>query len=257
MPDNNSEPVQEAESIAQIPDAPVNEPVVQSKQSAEIPLENKPPKKWAGKYDTPEALESAYSEAQKLISSRQKIENITDLGERVGMDMSEAVNTFMADGKLNIAQLESFEKAGIGKELAQRFVEGEASRIQVMQHEVERVKTEVENIAGGRSQLETVLNWAASTMTKAEIESFNTKLNDSKSAISAAREITFLHQKAVGSGNARPLVQGMTPPSEAQGFTSVNDVVKAMSMVRKQGYVDESTRRRLANTPKKFMQGMN
>ena len=249
MQDNNSEPVQEAESIAQIPDAPVNEPVVQSKQSAEIPLENKQAKKWAGKYDTPEALESAYGEAQKLISSRQKIENITDLGERVGMDMSEAVNTFMADGKLNIAQLLS--------ELAQRFVEGEASRIQVMQHEVERVKTEVENIAGGRSQLETVLNWAASTMTKAEIESFNTKLNDSKSAISAAREITFLHQKAVGSGNARPLVQGMTPPSEAQGFTSVNDVVRAMSMVRKQGYVDESTRRRLANTPKKFMQGMN
>ena len=247
---SESEPQAEVkqEEVAATPE------VVAAPPATEIKIEAK---KWAGKYDSPEALETAYGEAQKLISSRQTIDSIEDFGAKAGVKISEAVATYMTDGKMNLEQVKAFEMAGIGKDLALRMVEGEASRIKVLQYEVEKVQSEVNAVTGGRAQLDNVLNWAAATMTKADIDKFNTKLNDPKTAVSAAREITFMHQQAVGSGNARPLVQGQTPVAESPGFSSVSEVVKAMAMLRKQGYVDETTRRRLSNTPTHFMQGLN
>ena len=260
---SESEIVQETKSeplVAAIPETPVTPPPAAetkpTKMSGEASMEKVQAKKWAGKYDSPEALEAGYAEAQKMISQRG-LTSFDDLSQRIGMSIDEMTVTYLTDGKLNIAQVEAFEKAGISKDLAARLIEGEASKVKVMQHEVEKVKTEVAAVVGGKAQQDAVLNWAAGTMVKSEIEAFNQKLNNPQTAVSAMRELSFLHTQAVGSGNTRALVQGMTPPSEVQGYGSVNEVVRAMSMVRKQGYVDESTRRRLASTPKNFMQGMN
>lgn len=243
--DVTSQPQTNEVSLASIPDAGT-EQVKQAEQ-----------RKWAGKYDSPEALEAGYAEAQKLISQRT-VSSMDDLTSRLGVKMDDVVANYITDGgKFSEQHKQSFANAGIGEDLARRLVEGEVSRIQVAQYEVERVKNEVAAVAGGKAQQDNILNWAANNMLKSEIESFNTRLNDPNQSVSAMREIAFMHQKAVGSGNARPLVQGMTPPAEVEGFDSVNAVINAMRSVRKQGYVDETTRRKLANTPKNFIQGMN
>jgi hypothetical protein len=214
------------------------------------------PRKWAGKFESPEALETAYAEAQKLIGQR-RIDSPESLAEKAGIKLEELTSTYLADGKLPPAALEALERAGIGKAFAERIVQGEAARVQQAQSAVERVVQQVTEIAGGQVQRDTVLNWAAANMPKAEIESMNTRLNDPAQAVSAIRELMFMHQQAVGAGKARPLVSGIAPVAEAPGFTSTDQVVAAMAQARRQGYIDESLRRRIANTPEHIMQGRN
>lgn len=214
------------------------------------------PKKWAGKFDSPEALESAYAEAQKLIGQR-RIDSPEALAEKAGVKLEELTTAYMADGKLPLAAVEALEKAGIGRAFAERIVQGEAARVRYAQGEVERVVQQVTEIAGGAVQRDTVLNWAASSLPKADIEKMNSRLNDPAQAVSAIRELMFMHQQAVGAGKARPLVSGIAPVAEAPGFTNSSQVVAAFAAARRQGYLDEATKRRLANTPSHILQGIN
>lgn len=214
------------------------------------------PKKWAGKFDSPEALETAYAEAQKLIGQR-RIDSPEALAEKAGVKLEELTTAYMADGKLPLAAVEALEKAGIGRAFAERIVQGEAARVRYAQGEVERVVQQVTEIAGGAVQRDTVLNWAASSLPKADIEKMNARLNDPAQAVSAIRELMFMHQQAVGAGKARPLVSGIAPVAEAPGFTNSAQVVAAFAAARRQGYLDEATKRRLANTPSHILQGIN
>lgn len=214
------------------------------------------PKKWAGKFDSPEALEKAYAEAQALIGSR-RIDSPEALAEKAGVKLEELTTAYMADGKLPVTALEALEKAGIGRAFAERIVQGEAARVRNAQGEVERVVQQVTDIAGGAVQRDTVLNWAAASLPKADIEKMNARLNDPQQAVSAIRELMFMHQQAVGAGKARPLVSGIAPVAEAPGFSSSAQVVAAMAAARRQGYMDEATKRRIANTPTHILQGIN
>lgn len=214
------------------------------------------PKKWAGKFDSPEALETAYAEAQKLISQR-RIDSPEALAERAGVKLEELTTAYMADGKLPLTAVEALKNAGIAPAFVERIVQGEAARVRNAQVEVERVVSQVTEIAGGAVQRDTVLNWAASSLPKADIETMNRRLNDPAQAVSAIRELMFMHQQAVGAGKARPLVSGIAPAAEAPGFTNSAQVVAAMSAARRQGYMDEATKRRIANTPQHILQGIN
>lgn len=214
------------------------------------------PKKWAGKFESPEALEQAYAEAQKLIGQR-RIDSPESLADKAGVKLEELTAAYMADGKIPPTALEALEKAGIGRAFAERIVQGEAARVKYAQGEVDRVVQQVTEIAGGAVQRDTVLNWAAASLPKADIEKMNARLNDPQQAVSAIRELMFMHQQAVGSGKARPLVSGMAPVAEAPGFTNSAQVVAAFAAARRQGYLDEATKRRLANTPEHILQGIN
>lgn len=236
--------------------APVVEPVVVAIPSPAAPGAPGEKTKFAGKYDSVEALEAGYAEAQRVISSRT-VQSFADLTTKIGGPIEEVVATYIADGKLSIAQTAAFQSAGIGADLAERIVAGEANRIRVAQYQVEEVKTQVAQVAGGKAQQDAVLNWASNNLLKGEIEGLNARLNDPTTSVSAMRELMFMHQKSHGTVGSRPMVEGMTPPAEANGYESADDVINAMRMVRKQGYVDEATKRKLSNTPQKFMQGNN
>lgn len=239
-------------------DIPPVEPVVDATVVASIPPPSTSPpveqRKWAGKYDSVEALEAGYAEAQRVISSRT-VQSFGDLTAKIGGPIEEVVATYIADGKLSLAQTTAFQNAGIGADLAERIVAGEANRIRVAQYQVEEVKTQVAQVAGGKAQQDAVLNWASNNLLKGEIEGLNARLNDPSTSVSAMRELMFMHQKSHGTVGSRPMVEGMTPPAEANGYDSAGDVINAMRMVRKQGYVDEATKRKLANTPQKFIEG--
>ena len=228
------------------------------KAAAPTTAENAPqiaPKKWAGKFENPEALEQAYAEAQKLIGQR-RVDSPEALAERAGVKLEDITTAYLADGKIAPQHLEAMEKAGVGRSMAERIIQGEAARVQLAQTQVQRAVDDVTNLAGGAAQRDTILNWAAASLSKDDIARLNSRLGDPSHATSAMRELMFMHQQAVGSGRAAPLVQGMTPASMAPGFSSVDEVVSAMSRSRKQGYVDEHDRRRLANTPQHLLQGI-
>lgn len=112
----------------------------------------------AGKYKSVEDLEKSYLEAQKQLHQRT-IESIDTLTQRTGINLAEATNAFMQSGQLPLSAVEAFAKAGIGRAMAERIVQGEAAKIQLAQSQVENAITEVTNIAGGQAQRDNVLNW--------------------------------------------------------------------------------------------------
>lgn len=247
---------QEAPPTAEAPAAVRIESKGVSATVTEAEIAKIAPKKWAGKFESPEALEQAYAEAQKLIGQR-RIDSPEALAEKAGVKLEELTTAYLADGRIPPTALEALEKAGIGRAFAERIVQGEAARVRYAQGEVERVVQQVTEIAGGAVQRDTVLNWAAASLPKADIETMNKRLNDPGQAVSAIRELMFMHQQAVGAGKARPLVSGIAPVAEAPGFSTSDQVVAAFAAARRQGYMDEATRRRIANTPQHVLQGIN
>ena len=245
----NASPSPTTES-AQIPSTPT-QAAAPTEPAAQIA-----PKKWAGKFDSPEALETAYAEAQKLIGQR-RVDSPEQLAERSGVKLEDITTAYLADGKIAPHHLQAMEKAGIGAQMAERLIQGEAAKVKFAQSQAQQAVADVTNLAGGQAQRDNILNWAAGALPKDEIARLNASLNDPTRALSAMRELMFEHQRAVGAGKAQPLVQGMTPVASTVGFSSVDDVVSAMSRLRKQGYVDEDTKRRLANTPKHLLQGIH
>lgn len=244
-PNANPAPTNES---AQIPSTPA--PAAAPSESPQIA-----PKKWAGKFENPEALETAYAELQKKLGER-RVESPEQLAERAGIKLEDVTTAFLADGKIAPHHIAALDKAGIGAALAERMIQGEAAKIRFAQAQVQQAVSDVTNLAGGAAQRDNILNWAASALPKAEIERLNQSLNDPTKAVSAMRELMFEHQRAVGAGKAQPLVQGMTPVASSPGFGTVDEVVSAMTRLRRQGYVDEDTKRRLANTPQHLVQGI-
>jgi hypothetical protein len=243
----NASPTPTTES-AQIPSTPT--PAAAPSESPQIA-----PKKWAGKFENPEALETAYAELQKKLGER-RVESPDQLAERAGIKLEDVTTAFLTDGKIAPHHLAALDKAGIGSALAERMIQGEAAKVKFAQAQVQQAVAEVTNLAGGASQRDNILNWAASALPKDEITRLNTSLNDPTRAVSAMRELMFEHQRAVGAGKAQPLVQGMTPVASAPGFGTPNQVTQALAQVRAQGYMDEDTKRRLANTPMHILQGI-
>jgi hypothetical protein len=239
-----------SEPKAAAPTPPATAAQVQGSATADM----QPARKLAGKYGSVEDLEKSYLEAQRRLSERT-IDNVETLTQRTGINLAETTNAYLESGQLPLAALEAFAKAGIGAGMAERLIQGEAAKIQLAQTQVQTAINEVTNIAGGLAQRDNVLNWAAGSLSKPDVERLNARLADPSQAPSAMRELMFMHSQAVGAGKARPLVAGQVPAAMSPGFNSTAEVVQAMARVRRQGYVDEETSRRLANTPRNYIEG--
>lgn len=244
-----------AAAPAHIPsDPPAGAPSQTIAQLEGTKVADQPARKLAGKFGNVEDLEKSYLELQSQFGSRM-IDSVETLSTRAGVNIPEITNAYMQDGKLPISAVEAFAKAGIGAAMAERMIQGEAAKVRLAQTEVSQTLNQVTQIAGGEAQRDNILNWAAGSLPASEITRLNNALANSQTAVPAMRELMFLHQQAVGSGRARPLVAGQTPAAAAPGYSSTADVVAAMARVRKQGYVDEETSRRLGNTPRNFIEG--
>lgn len=212
-------------------------------------------RKWAGKFENPELLEKSYNELEKMLGQR-RVDSPEQLAERAGVKLEDITTAFLADGRIAPHHLAAMEKAGIGPQMATRLIEGEAAKVKFAQSQVQQAVSEVTSLAGGQAQRDNILNWAAGSLPKDDIARLNVRLGDPTQAVSAMRELMFMHQQAVGAGRAQPLVQGMTPAAMAPGFSTPSQVTQAFAQVRAQGYMDEDTKRRLANTPMHILQGI-
>lgn len=214
------------------------------------------PKKWAGKFENPDQLEKSYQELEKKLGER-RVDSPEQLAERAGVKLEDITTTYLADGRIAPHHLAAMEKAGIGAQMAERLIQGEAAKVKFAQTQVQQAVSEVTNLAGGQAQRDNILNWAAGSLPKDDIARLNARLGDPSQAVSAMRELMFMHQQAIGAGKAQPLVQGMTPVAMAPGFSTPSQVTQAFAQVRAQGYMDEDTKRRLANTPMHILQGIS
>jgi hypothetical protein len=69
----------------------------------------------------------------------------------------------------------------------------------------------------------------------------------------------FDYQLASGQSGSRQgeILSGQSMPNVSRGFDSVNEMITALGAAREQGYYDESFKRRMANTSKNIVNGMD
>jgi hypothetical protein len=151
------------------------------------------PKKFAGKYDTPEDLEKGYKELESKLGQPKASEpkpageakpstsaepGLTlakppaDPAPPKGFDLAKAQAEYAKDGKLSDQTYKSLAAVGFNKDMADSFIEGQKALA------VQRVGKVAERV-GGEENLKSLQAWATETLTETELESFNSLASSS------------------------------------------------------------------------------
>ena len=213
----------------------------------------------AGKFKTQEDLESSYLELQKKMSSVPETGkmDMPSFMQHVGLSPEDVAVNWQAEGALTPDQYGKFEQAGIGKEMVDIFMQGQMALANQTKTSVHDAQSKAYELAGGEEALNNLLAWANNTLEDGQKESLNVRLDNPDTMESALKEILFDYKNAVGSGYTSTILSGDDMPNTSAGFTSVGDFTQAMQKVQEQGHLDESTKRRIANTPLHITQGLN
>lgn len=207
----------------------------ETKKPAETPAE---PKKLAGKFDSPEALEQAYLELQKKLggkpaetpSETPKVPTIDSSAQAekavkdAGLDLEALQDEFSANGALSAESLSKLATAGLSKETVEKYVKGQIATAK--QH-----FDEVAAVAGGASQLTQVLEWAGANASAEDIQAYNDAVATKNLGVVklAVGKLVADYTKAFG--RAPQLVQGETVPAADTGvkpFGSSFELTQAM-----------------------------
>ena len=213
----------------------------------------------AGKFKTQEDLENSYLELQKKMSSVPETGkmDMSAFMQHVGLSPEDVAVNWQAEGTLTPDQYSKFERAGIGKEMVDVFMQGQMALANQAKTSVNEAKNKAYELAGGEEALNNLLAWANNTMEDSQKESLNVRLDNPDTMESALKEILFDYRNAVGSGQTSTILSGDDMPTTSAGFTSVGEFTEAMQKVQEQGHLDEATKRRIANTPLHITQGLN
>jgi hypothetical protein len=197
----------------------------------------------AGKYKNAEDLEQAYLSLQKKLGQTEE-EETEDVGEREEEETDEEVSEYApAVSLINEASEEYYANDGtlseetIGKfsnmssqDLVNAYIEIQANNPQPQQS-VEMSEAQVNtvmNAAGGESNYDTVIEWAATNLPEKQIDAFDSVVD---SGNAAAIGIAFQGLQASyndANGYEGRMLQGKPAGSSGQTFRSQAELVAAM-----------------------------
>lgn len=142
-----------------------------------------------------------------------------------GVDFLGAVNEYQETGGISEKTLQAIEKAGYPREVIEGFVEARRAID-------ERNTQDIYSYVGGESEFREIQTWMKGNLSKAEIDAYNQAVNeDNFSAVKMMLD-GIQAKRVAKQGTRKPTLLGTTPskPSSAsQGFTSKEEMVKAMS----------------------------
>lgn len=215
---------------------------------------------YAGKYKSVEELEKAKIEADRFISEgrhQTSNMNLEELLTASQVDGKEAFQNFVQDGKLTDEQYAKMAKVGFSRDFTDAFLKGQVAIAQNGQYAQHQMRSNAENMAGGPEQFEGLMTWASMNLSDERVDQLNARLAKPDQYEGAIKELMWDYKQQSGRGFAEPLVQGQSMPNTSSGYTSVDEFLGAMTKLRQQGYVDETTKRRIANTPAHIQQGID
>lgn len=214
-------------------------------------------KLYAGKFKSVDELEKGYTEAQKILSQPKVVDDVHAAIATAGVTLEELSTNFAANGKLTDDQYAKLRAQGIGKGAADAIAGRHVANAQLVQERQAGIRSKCEQIAGGATQLEGLFNFAASTLTAAELASVNAQLANPQTAEFAVRTLMAKHTEAVGAGRATKLLAGQAPPSTARGFDTHDEYIAAMRAIsRTRGQADPATAARIRATPESIKRGL-
>ena len=141
-----------------------------------------------------------------------------------GISYRDLCAEYTANGELSEKSLASLNKAGFPKALIENYIEGQQSRLEAS------FGSYIKKAAGGDKQYETICQWAANNLTKAEIHRYDKAIetNNLDTALTALEGLMLKYEKA--NGKAPEIIRGKAPARQAaiKGFNSLEEMADAM-----------------------------
>jgi hypothetical protein len=247
------------------PESEMPEATIESRESnaIETPMGDPPSKESqeliAGKFKTQDDLLNAYKELEsKLGKYRQESaqSTIDEIIAAAGLNGADLAANFNTDGQLSEDQYEAFKKVGFSKDVVNTFLRGQQAIAQNSVYAQERIRDHAIKMVGGEQQLQGLLRWASTNLPEARTEELNQRLASPAQYESALKELLFDYQAASGRlTNQNEILSGQAMPNTSRGFESSEEMIAALKKAEKQGYYDESFKRRMANTAKHIITG--
>lgn len=217
-------------------------------------------RKFADKYASVEELEKGYKELQAKVGQKFPDTSTLDLVgilQKAGLKNEDLVTNWSTEGKLSESQYQKLASIGFNRAVVDAFLQGQSSIASRGQQEQEMMKLRAYEMVGGTEQLQNLLNWAGTNYTPDKVEELNSRLATGKGYEGALKEILFDYKQAIGAGFGKPILSGQSMPNTASGFPTVAELVAAISEARRNGHFDEALKRRIANTPKNILEGID
>jgi len=246
-PSGESRQVSEASLV---PEQQAGSDAVEQQQSARM---------YADKYQSVEDLEKGYTELQQKFSeSRPKTSDMTieAVLEAAGIRSDDLFNNFRNDGRLSDDQYDKMSNLGFSKSILDQFLQGQVAIAQNGVYAQDRMLRHAHEMAGGEEEYNGLMRWAAQTLPEERIDALNQRLDDPSGYEGAIKELLWDFKVQTGRGGTHELLSGETMPNTSSGFTNVVELLDAMRSAREQGYMDEATKRRIANTPSHILSGV-
>lgn len=161
---------------------------------------------------------------QQVASSDKAIEALgIDLIKK-GVDFGRAIEEYQNDGELSQATYEALAKAGYPREVIQGFVE---SRKAID----DAYAREVYNYVGGEKEYQQIASWMKGNLSKTEIDTFNEAINDNNLVMVKLMLDGIQAKRVAKQGTRKATLMGApsNTASQSKGFTSKDDMIKAMS----------------------------
>lgn len=187
-----------------------------------------------GKFKDQEALIASYKELEAKLGTPPVVTPVVtppsaDAHAQVakaGLDIQSLTEEFTANGKISNESMAALNAAGITAEQVGQYVAGQ-------QAIVAQIATDLQAVAGGEKQLDTLLDWAKANATKAQKEAFDTALSTGnreliKTALSGIKSgyetATGIDPKLVVKSEGAPGNSGPQPfASTAEMTTAMKD----------------------------------
>ena len=164
-------------------------------------------KEGQGKPDEQQAADASQEQAKEALSAK-------------GLNFDEFSNEFAEKGELSEESFKKLEEAGIPKSFVDAYIEGQKAL-------ANQLRNDVFTSVGGEKQYQTMLEWAKTAYTPAEVEAFNkATLGSREEVMLAVSSLKSRFEAAYG----RPpsLMGGAQQGGGAQGFSSTAEMTAAM-----------------------------
>lgn len=140
----------------------------------------------------------------------------------VGLNFDDFANEFAQSGALAPESYEKLEKAGIPRDYVDAFIEGQAAR-------AEAIRYQVLSEVGGEQGFAKMSEWAAKSLTKAELDAYNAAVDNPDVNVKRLAVQGLYSRYTTSVGTEPNLVGGSVSGSKGDVFRSTNEVVAAMS----------------------------
>lgn len=213
-----------------------------------------------GKYGTIQDLESAHKELEQKLGNRSAEmaqRDIDAIIEKAGVDNESMIHNWQADGQLSDDEYGKLAKLGYGRTVVDTFLHGQHAIASHSQEAQFAIQNNANQIAGGEVELNNLLAWAGQNYSEGRVDRFNERLASPTEYEGALKEVLYDYKQAVGGGFTSPLVTGQVMPNTSSGFSTTQELVEAIRDARNSGSMPEQVKRRIANTPKHIIQGVD